>query len=185
MIRLVGCRLHLLLHFCVICFRYRWFDIWFSYKYLFLLSNFKVFSFLQSKHEIHMNATCFNSKPSMSVAAQTVPNKKNGMTGNIPWNVLNLRTRNIMYQSHVSYRQPHLSFRLVAEINYGCDMMTSSNGNISRVTGLLCGELQRLGAFMFFFYLRLNKRLSKQLWGWWFETPLRPLWRHCHEITLS
>ena len=27
--------------------------------------------------------------------------------------------------------------------------------------------------------LRLNKRLSKQSWGWWFETPSRSLWRHC------
>ena len=25
---------------------------------------------------------------------------------------------------------------------------------------------------------RLNKRLSEQSWGWWFETPSRPLWRH-------
>ena len=31
-----------------------------------------------------------------------------------------------------------------------------------------------------FFYLRLNKRLSKQSWGWWFETLSRPLWRHCN-----
>ena len=29
-----------------------------------------------------------------------------------------------------------------------------------------------------FFYLRPNKRLSKQSWGWWFETPSCPLWRH-------
>ena len=28
-----------------------------------------------------------------------------------------------------------------------------------------------------FFYLRLIERLSKQSWGWWFETSLRPLWR--------
>ena len=28
------------------------------------------------------------------------------------------------------------------------------------------------------FDLRLNKRLSKQSWGWWFETVSRPLWRH-------
>ena len=28
------------------------------------------------------------------------------------------------------------------------------------------------------FDLRPNKRLSKQWWGWWFETPSRPLWRH-------
>ena len=28
-----------------------------------------------------------------------------------------------------------------------------------------------------FFDLRLSKRLSKQSWGWWFETPSRSLWR--------
>ena len=32
-----------------------------------------------------------------------------------------------------------------------------------------------------FFDLRLNKRLSKQPWGWWFETPSCSLWRHCDE----
>ena len=36
-------------------------------------------------------------------------------------------------------------------------------------------------SFDFFFDLRLNKRLSKQSWGWWFETPSRLLWRHCIE----
>ena len=30
------------------------------------------------------------------------------------------------------------------------------------------------------FDLRLNKPLSKQWWGWWFETPSRPLWRQCN-----
>ena len=33
-------------------------------------------------------------------------------------------------------------------------------------------------SFDVFFDPRLNKRLSKQLWGWWFETPSHPLWRH-------
>ena len=33
-------------------------------------------------------------------------------------------------------------------------------------------------SFDVFFDLRLNKRLSKQWWGWWFETPSCPLWRH-------
>ena len=33
-------------------------------------------------------------------------------------------------------------------------------------------------SFGVFFDLRLNKRLSKQSWGWWFETPSCPLWRH-------
>ena len=64
--------------------------------------------------------------------------------------------------------------------------MTSSNGNIFRVTGHLCGEFpgefpaQRPVTWSFdvFFDLRLNKRLSKQWWGWWFETLSHPLWRH-------
>ena len=35
--------------------------------------------------------------------------------------------------------------------------------------------------FDVFFDLRLNKRLSNQSWGWWFETLLRPLWRHYYD----
>ena len=35
-------------------------------------------------------------------------------------------------------------------------------------------------SFDVFFYLRLNKRLSKQSWGWRFETLSRPLWRQCN-----
>ena len=38
-------------------------------------------------------------------------------------------------------------------------------------------------SFDVFFDLRLNKRLSKQSWGWWSETPLRSLWRHCNVCT--
>ena len=53
-------------------------------------------------------------------------------------------------------------------------MMTSSNGNIFRATGHLCGEFtaQRpvVRSFDVFFDLRLNKRLRKQSWGWWFDT---------------
>ena len=33
-------------------------------------------------------------------------------------------------------------------------------------------------SFDVYFDLRPNKRLSKQSWGWWFEMPSRPLWRH-------
>ena len=35
-------------------------------------------------------------------------------------------------------------------------------------------------SFGVFFDLRLNKRLSKQSQGWWFETSSRPLWRQCN-----
>ena len=34
-----------------------------------------------------------------------------------------------------------------------------------------------------FFYLCPNKRLSKQSWTWWFETPSPSLWRHCNVMT--
>ena len=36
-----------------------------------------------------------------------------------------------------------------------------------------------------FFDLRLNKRLSKQSWGWWFETPSCSLWRHRNESCVT
>ena len=36
-------------------------------------------------------------------------------------------------------------------------------------------------SFDVLFDLRLNKRLSKQSWGWGFETSPRPLWRHSNE----
>ena len=74
-------------------------------------------------------------------------------------------------------------------------MMTSSNGNIFRVTGTSCGEftghrwipLTKASAAELwrFFDLLLNKRLSKQSWGWWFETPSCPLWRHCDVFNWS
>ena len=39
-------------------------------------------------------------------------------------------------------------------------------------------------SFDVFFDLRLNKRLSKQWWGWWFETPASSLWRHCNDLSV-
>ena len=35
-----------------------------------------------------------------------------------------------------------------------------------------------------FFDLRLYKRLSKQPWGWWIETPSWSLWRQCNDMSL-
>ena len=42
---------------------------------------------------------------------------------------------------------------------------------------------QQRGAFSFF-YLRLNKRLSKQSRRWWFETPSHSLLRHCNALSI-
>ena len=70
-------------------------------------------------------------------------------------------------------------------------MMTSSNGNISALLAICAGNslvpgefpAQRpvAGSFDVFFDLRLDKRLNKQSWGWWFETPSWSLWRHCND----
>ena len=51
------------------------------------------------------------------------------------------------------------------------------------VTGEFPSE--RPVGFDVFIYLRLNKRLSKQSIPRWFEMPLRSLWRHCNENTMS
>ena len=50
----------------------------------------------------------------------------------------------------------------------------------SPVTGEFPAQRPVTRSFGVFFDLRLNKRSSKQSWGWWFETPRRPLWRHCN-----
>ena len=39
-------------------------------------------------------------------------------------------------------------------------------------------------SFDVFFDLGLNKRLSKQSWGWWFGTLSRSLWRHSNGIIM-
>ena len=69
--------------------------------------------------------------------------------------------------------------------------MTLSNGKIYSALMAICAgnslvtdefPAQRpvTQCFDVFFDLRLNKRLSKQWWGLWFETPSRPSWRHCN-----
>ena len=69
--------------------------------------------------------------------------------------------------------------------------MTSSNGHIFRLTDHLCGEftvhrwIPRTKAsdaeLWCFSWLAPEWRMSKQSWGWWFETPSRPLWRHSND----
>ena len=69
--------------------------------------------------------------------------------------------------------------------------MKSSNGTFSALLAICAGNSPVTGevpaqrpvtrSFDVFFYLRLNKRLSKQWWDWWFETSSRPLWRHCND----
>ena len=81
-------------------------------------------------------------------------------------------------------------------------MMTSSNGNMFRVTGfcagnspvtagnsLVTGEFPShrpvTRSFDVFFDLRLKKLLSEQSICRWFETPSRSLLRHCNVVPNS
>ena len=50
----------------------------------------------------------------------------------------------------------------------------------SPVTGEFPAQRPVTWRFDAFFDLCLNKRLSKQSWGWWFDTPSFPLWRRCN-----
>ena len=73
--------------------------------------------------------------------------------------------------------------------------MTSSIRNIFALLAICAGNSPVPGefpaqrpvtrSFDVFFDLRLNKRLSKHSWGWWFETLPRPLWRHSNASTAS
>ena len=52
----------------------------------------------------------------------------------------------------------------------------------STVTGEFPAQRPVKRSFDVFFDLHLNKRMSKQWWGWWFEMPSCPLWRHCNAL---
>ena len=52
----------------------------------------------------------------------------------------------------------------------------------SPVPGEFSAQRPVTRGFDIFFDLRLNKRLSKQSCGWWFETLSCLLWRHCNVI---
>ena len=90
----------------------------------------------------------------------------------------------------LSFQWHNFDFLMDNWVPLQCFMMTSSNGNIFLITGHLCGEftgpqwIPHTKAcdteLWYFFDLRLNKRLSKQPWGWWFETPSWSLWRQCN-----
>ena len=64
-------------------------------------------------------------------------------------------------------------------------MMTQSKGkHFPRywqfVRGIHRSQRPVTRSFDVFFDMHPNKRLSKQSWGWRFETPAHPLWRHCN-----
>ena len=55
---------------------------------------------------------------------------------------------------------------------------------IHRTGEFLPPQMPVTWSFDVFFDLRLNKRLRKQWWGWWFETPSNPSSRWCNDISV-
>ena len=107
------------------------------------------------------------------------------------------KTRNLCVVKSVIFSQSRLHivwgitllFTTVVKPHFFCNfMMASSNGNLFRVTGHLCGEFtgefpnkdQWRGAFVF--YMRLNKRWSKQSRRQWFGASSLSSWRHCNGL---
>ena len=74
-------------------------------------------------------------------------------------------------------------------VTWWCHQMETFSALLAICAGnsLVSGEFpeQRPVTWSFdvFFDLRLNKRLCKQSWGWWFEMPWCPLWHHCNELS--
>ena len=50
----------------------------------------------------------------------------------------------------------------------------------SPVTGEFPSQRPVTRSFVVSLICALNKRSSKESWGWWFETPSRSLWRQCN-----
>ena len=61
-------------------------------------------------------------------------------------------------------------------------LLALCTGN-SPVTGDFPSQRPVVRSSNVFYDMRLIQRLSKQSWGWWFETQSHPLWRHCNEST--
>ena len=83
---------------------------------------------------------------------------------------------------------------LVCQIQYSLAWWRHQKETFSALLAICAGNSPVTGefptpssvtrSFDVFFDLRLNKRLSKQWWGWWFETPSRPTWRHRNEFVM-
>ena len=83
----------------------------------------------------------------------------------------------------VTYARPKLNagqkswWRHQMEI---CSALLALCAGNSPVTGEFPTQRPVTRSFDVFFDLRLNKRSSKQSWGWWSETPLCSLRRQCN-----
>ena len=82
-------------------------------------------------------------------------------------------------QQHPARNQPKKRWRHQMETFSALRAICAGN---SPITGEFPAQRPVTRCFDVFFALHLNKRLSKQSWGWWYETPSCSLWRQCNEF---
>ena len=86
------------------------------------------------------------------------------------------------HQSRGYIQRSAIFFHKIQEVSWWRHQMENFSALLSICAGNLPSPVNSrtralTRSFDIFFDLRLNKRLSKQWWGCWFETPSRPLWR--------
>ena len=94
----------------------------------------------------------------------------------------------IICKKHTKYSSIHLTQLLMTCWSHQMEtfsaLLALCTGN-SPVSGEFPSQRPVMRSFGVFFDRHLNKRLSKQSWGWWFETPSRSLWRQCNDTALE
>ena len=94
---------------------------------------------------------------------------RNFQSGKLIWRCLKNGSYFICTSTH-QYHDDVIKWKLFA-------LLALCVGN-SPVAGEFPTQRPMTRSFDVFFDLCLNKRLKKQSWRWWFETPSRSLWRH-------
>ena len=116
---------------------------------------------------------CLRNRCSVTRVDSTMSDK-NGLIQYITWlitvyiHICYQRTYNEIFRQSAWWRHQMEIFSVLLAI---------CAGN-SPVSGEFPVQMPVTRSFDVFFDLRLHKRLSKQSWGWWFETPPCSLWHH-------
>ena len=137
-------------------------------------SKLSVFSVHRMKQKRSQLAKCHmqNCQLSLDISARA-PLKTNRTPGNIQGKNSQRNLKNVFnctswWRSRSWWRHQMKTFSALLAI---------CAGN-SPVSGEFPAQRPLTRRFDVYFDLRLNERLSKHSWGWWLETPSRPLWRH-------
>ena len=108
-------------------------------------------------------------------------NNKSLGSSPIPWNSRLFVQQLVQANIRGNIKAPHSWWRHQMETFSA--LLAHCAGN-SPVTGEFPAQRPVTRSCDVFFDLRLKKRLSKQPWGWWFETPSWSLLRHCNVLAL-